>query len=64
MAAGQDSDDGLISVEEGIARIARGEALIVVDDEDRENEGDLIVAADLCTPESINFMARHGRGLI
>jgi 3,4-dihydroxy 2-butanone 4-phosphate synthase / GTP cyclohydrolase II len=64
MAAGSDSDDGLISVEEGIARIARGEALIVVDDEDRENEGDLIVAADLVTPESINFMARHGRGLI
>jgi 3,4-dihydroxy 2-butanone 4-phosphate synthase/GTP cyclohydrolase II len=64
MAAGSDSDVGLISVEEGIARIARGEALIVVDDEDRENEGDLIVAADLVTPESINFMARHGRGLI
>jgi len=64
MAAGSDSDVGLISVEEGIARIARGEALIVVDDEDRENEGDLIVAANLVTPESINFMARHGRGLI
>ena len=64
MAAGSQPDHGLISVEEGIARIARGEALIVVDDEDRENEGDLIVAADLVTPESINFMARHGRGLI
>jgi len=64
MAEDASSDDGLISVEEGIARIARGEALIVVDDEDRENEGDLIVAADLVTPESINFMARFGRGLI
>jgi len=64
MAAGSTPDDVLIPVEEGIARIARGEALIVVDDADRENEGDLIVAADLCTPESINFMARHGRGLI
>jgi 3,4-dihydroxy 2-butanone 4-phosphate synthase/GTP cyclohydrolase II len=64
MAEGSTPDDVLISVEEGIARIARGEALIVVDDADRENEGDLIVAADLCTPESINFMARYGRGLI
>ena len=64
MAEDASSDDGLISVEEGIARIARGEALIVVDDEDRENEGDLIVAADLVTPESINFMARFGRGLV
>ncbi len=64
MAAGSEPDDVLISVEEGIARIARGEALIVVDDEDRENEGDLIVAAEQVTPEAINFMARHGRGLI
>jgi 3,4-dihydroxy 2-butanone 4-phosphate synthase/GTP cyclohydrolase II len=38
--------------------------VIVVDDEDRENEGDLTMAADLVTPEAINFMARHGRGLI
>lgn len=57
-------DDVLISVEEAIARIARGEQLIVVDDADRENEGDLIVAADKVSPEVINFMARHGRGLI
>jgi 3,4-dihydroxy 2-butanone 4-phosphate synthase/GTP cyclohydrolase II len=64
MDSGSTPDDVLISVEEGIARIARGEALIVVDDEDRENEGDLIVAADLVTPEAVNFMARHGRGLI
>jgi 3,4-dihydroxy 2-butanone 4-phosphate synthase/GTP cyclohydrolase II len=64
MAEGSTPDEVLISVEEGLARLARGEALIVVDDADRENEGDLIVAADLCTPESINFMARYGRGLI
>ncbi len=57
-------DDIFISVEEAIARIARGEMLVVVDDEDRENEGDLIFAADKVTPEAINFMARHGRGLI
>jgi 3,4-dihydroxy 2-butanone 4-phosphate synthase/GTP cyclohydrolase II len=58
------SDREFISVEEAIARIARGEQVIVVDDEDRENEGDLIFAADKVTPEAINFMARHGRGLI
>jgi len=57
-------DDIFISVEEAIARIARGEMLVVVDDEDRENEGDLIFAADKVTPEAINFMARHGRGLV
>ncbi len=53
-----------ISVEEAIARVARGEQVVVVDDEDRENEGDLIFAADRVTPEAINFMARHGRGLV
>jgi 3,4-dihydroxy 2-butanone 4-phosphate synthase/GTP cyclohydrolase II len=57
-------DDIFISVEEAIARVARGEMLVVVDDEDRENEGDVIFAADKVTPEAINFMARHGRGLI
>jgi 3,4-dihydroxy 2-butanone 4-phosphate synthase/GTP cyclohydrolase II len=57
-------DDVFISVAEAVERIARGEQVIVVDDEDRENEGDLIFAADKVTPELINFMARHGRGLI
>ncbi len=57
-------DETFLSVEEAIARIARGEQVIVVDDEDRENEGDLIFAAEKVTPEAINFMARHGRGLI
>jgi 3,4-dihydroxy 2-butanone 4-phosphate synthase/GTP cyclohydrolase II len=52
------------TIEEGIEQIRRGRILLVVDDEDRENEGDLIMAADLVTPEAVNFMARHGRGLI
>ncbi len=51
-------------IEDAVAAVRRGEMLIVVDDEDRENEGDLVMAADRVTPEAINFMARHGRGLI
>ena len=51
-------------VEEAIAAITEGRMVIVVDDEDRENEGDLTVAAEKTTPEIINFMAKHGRGLI
>ena len=57
-------DEVFLSVEEAVARIARGEQVIVVDDEDRENEGDLIFAADAVSPEAINFMARNARGLI
>ena len=52
------------SIEAAIAAIKDGKIVIVVDDEDRENEGDLTVAAEKITPEVINFMARHGRGLI
>src|SRR5438552_7502720 len=52
------------SVEEAIADIKAGKLLIVVDDEDRENEGDLTIAAEKITPEAINFMAKYGRGLI
>jgi 3,4-dihydroxy 2-butanone 4-phosphate synthase/GTP cyclohydrolase II len=51
-------------IEEAIDAIRRGEMVIVVDDEDRENEGDLTIAAEKITPEAINFMARYGRGLI
>lgn len=51
-------------VPEAIERFRRGEILIIVDDEDRENEGDFVTAADLITAEKINFMAKHGRGLI
>ncbi len=47
-----------------IAEIRGGRMVVVVDDEDRENEGDLTLAADHVTPEAINFMARYGRGLI
>ncbi len=54
----------LDSIEDAIAAIKAGEVIIVVDDEDRENEGDFICAADTITPEIINFMATHGRGLI
>ena len=52
------------SIEDAIESIARGEIIVVVDDEDRENEGDLICAAEAATPEIINFMAKFGRGLI
>ena len=48
-------------VEEAVAAIKRGEMVIVVDDEDRENEGDLTMAAEKVTPDAINFMAKHGR---
>ena len=54
----------LSTVEGGIEEIRQGRMLIVVDDEDRENEGDFVMAADKCTPEAVNFMAKHGRGLI
>jgi 3,4-dihydroxy-2-butanone 4-phosphate synthase len=53
-----------ISVAQAIENIRAGNLVIVVDDQDRENEGDLTMAADLVTPEAINFMASHGRGLI
>src|SRR5215203_1843001 len=54
----------LASVEEAARDIREGKLIIIVDDEDRENEGDLVCAAELVTPEIINFMAVHGRGLI
>lgn len=54
----------LNSIEEAIEDIKNGKIIIVVDDENRENEGDFIAAAEMVTPEMINFMATHGRGLI
>ncbi len=54
----------LDSIEEGIEAIKNGKLIIVVDDEDRENEGDFICAAEAITPEIVNFMAKEGRGLI
>ncbi|MBY0755880.1 bifunctional 3,4-dihydroxy-2-butanone-4-phosphate synthase/GTP cyclohydrolase II [Clostridium sardiniense] len=52
------------SIEEAIEDIKEGKIVIVIDDPDRENEGDLLMAAEKVTPEAINFMAKHGRGLI
>src|SRR5919109_4580029 len=51
-------------IEEAVEAIRAGRMIVVVDDEDRENEGDLTIAAEKVTPEVINFMATHGRGLI
>lgn len=51
-------------IESAIEEIRAGRMIVVVDDEDRENEGDLTIAAEKVTPEAINFMAKHGRGLI
>ena len=50
------------AVEDAVEAIRRGDMVIVVDDEDRENEGDLTIAAEKATSENINFMATHGRG--
>ena len=52
------------SVEEAIEELKKGNFIIVLDDESRENEGDLIIAAEKVTPEAINFMARYARGLV
>src|SRR6059036_2738511 len=52
------------TIEEAIDDIRQGKMVILVDDEDRENEGDLTIAAEKITPEAINFMAKYGRGLI
>ena len=60
----QQSNLSISSTEEIIADIKAGKMVILVDEEDRENEGDLVFAADFVTPEKINFMAKHGRGLI
>src|SRR3954453_951026 len=54
----------VVSTEEAIEEIRAGRMIILMDDEDRENEGDLCMAAELVTPEAINFMAMYGRGLI
>ena len=55
---------GLSTIEEGIEEIKAGKVIIVVDDEDRENEGDFIVAAEKVTPEIVNFMITQGRGVL
>ena len=52
------------SIDSAIEDIMNGKAIIVVDSEDRENEGDLVIASELVTPDAINFMAKEGRGMI
>ena len=54
----------ICSVEEAVEDIRQGRMIILVDDEDRENEGDITIAAEHVTPEAINFMAKYARGLI
>ncbi len=55
---------GVSTIKEAIVDIKSGKMIILVDDEDRENEGDLCMAAEFVTPEAINFMAKYGRGLV
>ncbi|GAC1337369.1 MAG: bifunctional 3,4-dihydroxy-2-butanone-4-phosphate synthase/GTP cyclohydrolase II [Myxococcales bacterium] len=57
-------DEAIARVEKALAEMRRGRMVILVDDADRENEGDLVLAAEHVTPEAINFMAKHARGLI
>jgi 3,4-dihydroxy 2-butanone 4-phosphate synthase/GTP cyclohydrolase II len=59
-----DTAHGFVDVPTAITEFKAGRMIVVVDDEDRENEGDLTIAAEFCTPEAINFMAKYGRGLI
>ena len=54
----------LISAPQAVETIRKGRMVIIVDDENRENEGDLMMASEMVTPESVNFMAKNGRGLI
>src|SRR6202000_105947 len=54
----------LSSIEEILDDARNGHMFILIDDEDRENEGDLIIPAQMATPDAVNFMAKHGRGLI
>src|ERR1700689_1015025 len=63
-AAGADCPEGLNSIDEILAELRAGRMVVIMDDEDRENEGDLLMAADCVRAEDINFMARFGRGLI
>jgi 3,4-dihydroxy 2-butanone 4-phosphate synthase/GTP cyclohydrolase II len=63
-AASTDEGFEFASIDAALRELRAGRMIVVVDDEDRENEGDLTMAADMVTPEAINFMATHGRGLI
>ena len=62
--SGSEPDASFCTIPEAIEDFRMGRMVLIVDDEDRENEGDLAIAAQFATPEAINFMAAHGRGLI
>ncbi len=64
MEISNNTDIQLDTIEAAIEDVKKGKLIIVVDDEDRENEGDFVAAAEMVTPEMINFMATNGRGLI
>jgi 3,4-dihydroxy 2-butanone 4-phosphate synthase/GTP cyclohydrolase II len=64
MAADPRTESPFATVEEAIEEIRAGRFVVVVDDEDRENEGDLTIAAQFATPEAVNFMVTHARGLV
>ena len=57
-------ETAICSITEIVAELKAGRMVVLVDEEDRENEGDLLMAAEFVTPDAINFMARHGRGLV
>src|SRR5215472_2046370 len=57
-------DDGFCSIEEALAELRAGRMIVLVDDENRENEGDLVIAAEKVTPEAINFMIHNGCGIV
>ena len=59
-----DNSNSFDTIEDAIEDVKQGKMIVIVDDEDRENEGDLMIAAEMCTPEAVNFMAKYGRGLI
>src|ERR1700676_817082 len=63
-AAGTGCSSGLNSIEEILAELRAGRMVVIMDDEDRENEGDLIMAAERVTPEAVAFMIRHTSGII
>src|SRR5664279_1300595 len=60
----QSQSSAIAPIEEIIVEMRAGRMVILVDEEDRENEGDLVLAAEHVTPEAINFMVKHGRGLV
>src|SRR5947209_18322576 len=58
------ANGGFCSIEEALDEMRQGRMIVLVDDEHRENEGDLVIAAEMVTPEGVNFMLQHGRGIL